>query len=177
METLEALARPIRLLVLDVDGVLTDGRLYYGPEGETLKAFHTLDGQGIKLLRRVGILTAVISGRDSPALRQRLADLSIDLFHLGREDKLVALESLWSACGLGPEATAFMGDDWPDLAPMAACRLSATVPNASPAVLAAAHWCATRSGGLGAVREFSEFVLAAQGQLTTLLAEWQEGRH
>ena len=107
-------AQGMRVLLLDVDGVLTDGGLYYGAEGEVLKRFHTLDGHGLKLLMRAGIVPAVISGRDSPALRQRLAALGITQLRLGTEDKLPAAQAVLRELGADWTQAAAMGDDWPD---------------------------------------------------------------
>jgi len=166
------LARTVRLLALDVDGVLTDGRLYYSADGEQLKVFNTLDGHGLKMLQASGVQVAVITGRNSPAMARRIKDLGIDHLYAGREDKLTALQELWQATGLNADQTAYMGDDWPDLPAMRASRLGATVPNACDAVLKQADWCAEREGGLGAVRELCELIMGAQNSLETMLAPY-----
>ncbi|WP_207061312.1 HAD family hydrolase [Motiliproteus sp. SC1-56] len=174
---IEERARQIRLLALDVDGVLTDGRLYYSHDGERLKVFNTLDGHGIKLLQASGVEVAVITGRSSDAMARRIRDLGIAHLYAGREDKLTALNELWSLSGHTPETTAYMGDDWPDLPAMLACRLAATVPNAADAVLEKAHWCARKEGGLGAVRELCELIMSAQGTLAQALAPYLSTHH
>lgn len=166
------LARSIRLLALDVDGVLTDGRLYYSDAGETLKVFNTLDGHGIKMLQASGVEVAVITGRNSAAMACRVQALGIKHLYAGREDKLIALRELWQATGFDADCTAYMGDDWPDLPAIRHCRLGATVPNACDAVLQHADWCAEREGGQGAVRELCELILHAQGNYDAQLAPY-----
>jgi len=166
------LARPIRLLALDVDGVLTDGRLYYGADGEQLKVFNSLDGHGLKMLQASGVEVAVITGRDSPAMVRRIRDLGIAHLYAGREDKLTALQELWQATGYSAAQTAYMGDDWPDLPAIRACTLGATVPNACNAVLQQADWCSEHEGGLGAVRELCELIMLAQNTLEEMLAPY-----
>ena len=164
-------AQDIRVLFLDVDGVLTDGGLYYGAEGEVLKRFHTLDGHGLKLLARVGITPAIISGRDSPALRQRLAALGITHLRLGTEDKLPAGKALLKELGLGWHQAAAMGDDWPDLPLLRHARLPCAPPGAHPEVLAAAVHVTRAAGGAGAVRELCDLLLAAGGHYRKLLEQ------
>lgn len=158
-------ARKIRLLVLDVDGVLTDGRLYYGNSGEELKAFHIQDGLGIKLLQRQGIEVAIITGRTSALLERRTRELGIERVIQGREDKLTALEELRRQHPLPLEAIAYMGDDLPDLAAIRTVGLGMTVANGSTTVARHARWQSSRKGGEGAVREAAEFILDAQGKL------------
>ncbi|HEY5718169.1 MAG TPA: HAD hydrolase family protein [Motiliproteus sp.] len=169
------LARPIRLLALDVDGVLTDGRLYYAADGEQLKVFNTLDGHGLKMLQASGVEVAIITGRNSPAMVRRVRDLGIQHLYAGREDKLTALNELWEASDFSAADTAYMGDDWPDLPAMRACALGATVPNACNAVLQHADWCSEREGGQGAVRELCELIMLAQNTLDTMLAPYLTG--
>ncbi|KJS07956.1 MAG: 3-deoxy-D-manno-octulosonate 8-phosphate phosphatase [Gammaproteobacteria bacterium BRH_c0] len=171
----EAAARQIRLLLLDVDGVLTDGRLYYGNHGEELKAFHIQDGLGIKLLQRQGIAVGIITGRTSKLLERRTAELGIELVIQGREDKSNALNEMLKTHPLPLEQIAFMGDDLPDLPVMARVGLALTVANCSTTVAHHAHWQATRGGGEGAVREAAEFILAAQGKLDAALASYLAG--
>ena len=170
----EAAARAIRLLLLDVDGVLTDGRLYYGNSGEELKAFHIQDGLGIKLLQRQGIEVGIITGRSSALLARRAAELGIRRVIQGREDKSRALDELLADMPLALEHIAFMGDDLPDLPVMARVGLALTVADCSPTVAGRAHWQARRGGGRGAVREAAEFILRAQGKLDTALEEYAE---
>lgn len=143
---------PISTLILDVDGVMTDGRLYYGPLGEETKVFHARDGQGLALLRKK-INVIVISGRDSPALRTRLADLGIITHHLGCEDKLHA------AGGLPLEKCAFMGDDFSDLELMRRVGMKMAPRDAIPEIKAIADWVSTLPGGYGCVREACDMLL------------------
>jgi 3-deoxy-D-manno-octulosonate 8-phosphate phosphatase (KDO 8-P phosphatase) len=157
-----AAAAAIRLLVLDVDGVLTDGRLYYGARGEALKAFHVRDGYGIKALRRAGIEIAVISGRRSPAVSTRCRELGIRHVIQGVEDKLQALTRLRSKLRLLPSVCACVGDDTPDVPLMRSVGLAFAVADAHPDARAAAHHATTRSGGRGAVREVCDRLLAAR---------------
>ncbi len=162
--------RGIRLLALDVDGVLTDGRLYFGAEGEALKAFNTLDGHGIKMLQKSGVAVAIITGRRSDFLARRAQDLGIRLLIQGREDKFDALQELLTEYPCALEAIAFMGDDYPDLSVMARVGLAFAPPNACSPVLARAHWCSLRRGGEGAVREACDLIMQAQGTFESALA-------
>lgn len=156
-------AQPVRVVLFDVDGVLTDGGLYFSEAGETLKRFHTLDGHGLKLLQRAGITPAVISGRDSPALRQRLDALGIAHRRLGTEDKLPAAEALLAELGQGWNETAAMGDDWPDLPLLRRAALACAPATAHAEVLAVAHHVTQRAPGAGAVREVCDLLLVACG--------------
>lgn len=160
---IEARLQQIRLLVLDVDGVLTEGKLYFGEQGEQLKTFNILDGLGIKMLQQSGVDVAIITGRVHPAVAQRASNLGIQHVLSGREDKNIAIQELWQQLPWQPSQTAVMGDDWPDLLAMRDAEFAATVPNAAEAVLEYADWCATRRGGEGAVREFCELIMKAQG--------------
>ena len=171
--TAAQLAEKVRMLVLDVDGVLTDGRLYYGNAGEEFKAFNIKDGLGIKLLQRAGIPVAIITGRSSDSVARRAGELGIEHLVQGREDKLTALEALCEQCGLSPEDCAYMGDDLPDLAAIAAAGLGMTVADGAGAVRAAADWCSEAAGGAGAVREACEFILASQGHLESLEEDYR----
>ena len=164
-------AQGIRVIFFDVDGVLTDGGLYFSEAGETIKRFHTLDGHGLKLLRRAGITPAIITGRDSPALRVRLAALGINEVHFGTEDKRPAAESTLRKLGLDWSQAAAMGDDWPDLAMLTRCALACAPPNAHTELLAQAHFVTQRAGGAGAVRELCDLLLVASGQYASLLQE------
>jgi len=165
-------ARAVRLLVLDVDGVLTDGRLNFGAEGEIFKSFHTLDGHGIKMLMESGVKVAILSGRRSGAVERRAADLGIAEVLQGVQDKRAELASLLSRAGLSGEQCAFMGDDLPDLAAMAHCALAATVPASPDAVKARSHYVTQRGGGDGAVRELCELIMRAQGTLEAAVARY-----
>ena len=165
-------AQGIRVLFLDVDGVLTDGSLYFSEGGETLKRFHTLDGHGLKLLQRVGITPAVITGRDSKPLRLRLAALGIEHAHFGTEDKRPAAEATLQALGLDWTQTAAMGDDWPDLPVLTRCALACAPANAQAEVIAQAHYVTRLRGGEGAVRELCDLLLVASGRYAQLLQEY-----
>jgi 3-deoxy-D-manno-octulosonate 8-phosphate phosphatase (KDO 8-P phosphatase) len=161
----EARARAVRLAIFDVDGVMTDGTLYIGGQGEAFKAFNILDGHGVKMLQSAGVATAIISGRSSDAVVRRASELSIIHVVQGAKDKLAAFDELTARLGVQPAECAFMGDDLPDLPVMRNCGLAVAVANAVDAVKSAAHYVTRASGGRGAVREFCELVLRAQGQL------------
>jgi 3-deoxy-D-manno-octulosonate 8-phosphate phosphatase (KDO 8-P phosphatase) len=155
-------AARVRLVVFDVDGVFTDGRLYYGPGGEELKVFHVHDGQGVKRLLKQGVAAAVISGRESAAVSRRMRDLGIAHVFQGDEDKLPIYERLLRELGLRPEETACMGDDLPDLPLLERAGLAVAVPNATATVRARAHYVTGASGGLGAVREVCDLILSSR---------------
>lgn len=167
-------ARAVRLLVLDVDGVMTDGTLLYGPDGEALKPFCVRDGLGIVLARRAGIECAVISGKRSRPLKRRLDDLRIGHQYLARDDKSAAFDQLLEVTGATAEQTAYAGDDLVDLPLMARVGLPIAVANAEPRVREAASWVTTRRGGDGAVREICEGLLEARGVLDATIAEHLE---
>lgn len=158
-------AAAVRLLALDVDGVLTDGSLIYGEQGEALKRFNVLDGYGLQMLRDTGILVALITGRKGLILERRAADLGISIVLQGVRDKYSALQELAREHSLLLSQTAFMGDDLIDVPAMQRAGLAASVPNAPAYVRQAAHWVASLSGGHGAVREYCDLILAAQGKL------------
>jgi 3-deoxy-D-manno-octulosonate 8-phosphate phosphatase (KDO 8-P phosphatase) len=160
--TAPADAAHIALLVLDVDGVLTDGRLWFSAEGEALKAFHVRDGLGIKLLRTAGVEVAVISGRSNPAVAVRMQELGVANVVQGVSDKVAALGQLLHALGLPASRTACLVDDTPDLPLMHVVGLPAAVADAHPNVLAAAHHVTATAGGHGAVREFCDWLLDAR---------------
>jgi len=165
-------AQDIRVLFLDVDGVLTDGGLYFSEGGETIKRFNTLDGHGLKLLQRAGITPAVITGRDSKPLRLRLAALGIEHAHFGTEDKRPAAETTLQALGLDWTQAAAVGDDWPDLPMMTRCALACAPANAQAEVLARAHYVTRLRGGEGAVREVCDLLMVASGRYAQLLQEY-----
>lgn len=169
-------AKAIRLLLLDVDGVLTDGRLYYGNNGEELKAFNIQDGLGIKLLQRNDIQVGIITGRSSELVARRASELGIKLIVQGREDKLTALEETLDAVSeesrLQMEQIAFLGDDLPDVAVIRRVGLGVAVANAREFVVENAHWQTTAKGGHGAVRELAEMILQAQGKLDSTLSSY-----
>ena len=164
-------AQPVKVVFFDVDGVLTDGGLYFTEAGETTKRFHTLDGHGIKLLQRAGITPAVITGRDSPALRLRLKALGVTHTRFGTEDKRPAAEAMLAELGLDWAQAAGMGDDWPDLAVLRRCALACVPPGAQAELLAMAHHVTRAAGGSGAVRECCDLLLVASGHYARLLEE------
>ncbi len=158
-------AKLIKLLVLDVDGVLTNGSIYFSEHGETMKVFSTLDGQGIKMLRNTGVEVAIISGRKSNPLIRRASDLCIKHLQLGREDKLNALHDILSTLHIKLSEVAHVGDDLPDLPVMQTVGLGIAVENAYNLIKQKADWCTERTGGAGAVREVCDFIMSAQGTL------------
>ena len=151
----------IQLLILDVDGVLTDGRLYFGAKGEALKVFHVRDGHGIKLLMGAGVQVAAFSGRRSAATAARLRELRVPVVQ-GCADKLAAFNNLTKRLKVDPLYCACIVDDTPDLPLMSAVGLAAAVADAHPVVLSAAHWVARSPGGRGAVRELCDAILRAR---------------
>ena len=165
-------AQGVRVAFFDIDGVLTDGGLYMSGQGETLKRFNTLDGHGLKLLQKAGITPAVITGRDSPALRARLQELGITHAHFGTEDKRPADEITLRALGLDWLQAAAMGDDWPDLPVMRRAAFSCAPANAHGEVKALAHHTTQAAGGQGAAREFCDLLLVASGRYADLLREF-----
>lgn len=167
-------AQGIRVVFFDVDGVLTDGCLYFTDQGETIKRFNTLDGHGLKLLQRAGIVPAVITGRDSKPLRLRLAALGIEHVHYGTEDKRPAAEQTLKALGLTWNQAAAMGDDWPDISVMQRCALACAPCNAHVEVKAVAHYITDARGGEGAVRELCDLLLTANGRYEELLKEHRQ---
>lgn len=162
-------AQGIRVLFLDVDGVLTDGGLHFTADGETTKRFNTLDGHGLKLLQKAGITPAVVTGRDSPALRVRLQALGITHARFGTEDKRPAAQSILDELGLDWSQAAAMGDDWPDLPMMSRCALACAPVNAHVEVSGRAHYVTRTPGGAGAVREVCDVLLVASGRYANLL--------
>ena len=164
-------AQGIRVAFFDVDGVLTDGGLYFSEHGETLKRFNTLDGHGLKLLQRANIEPVIVTGRDSAALRLRLQALGVVHAHFGTENKRPAAEQTLRELGLDWSQVAAMGDDWPDLAVMRACAFSCAPSNAHAEVKARADHVTLESGGAGAVRAFCDLLLIASGQYASMLEE------
>lgn len=168
-----AAARRVRLVGFDIDGVLTDGRLHYDDDGGESKSFHVHDGLGLKLLAAAGIETVVISARHSAAAARRLRELGIGEVHLGVGNKLEVFDALRQARALSWADCAYMGDDLPDLAVLQRVAVAATVADATPTIRALAHWIAERDGGRGAVREFAEWLLQAQGRWEQVLAPFR----
>lgn len=167
-EDLIAKAAGIRLLALDVDGVMTDGRLYFSAQGDELKAFNILDGHGIKQLRKSGVEVAIITGRTSPLTARRARDLGIQLLQQGREDKEAALRELLDELALPVDSAAYMGDDLPDLGAIMHAGLGITVPNGHWYVREQADYCTEAGGGEGAVREICDLILQAQDKLADI---------
>ena len=157
-------ASKIRLLALDVDGILTDGRLYFSSNGEELKTFHSLDGHGIKMLQKRKIEVAIITGRTSTILEQRAAELDIVSVYQGVEDKLRSLNAILENQPYPIDEVAYAGDELPDLIALQAVGLSFSVPNAHPTVKAAVDLITSLNGGSGAVSEISDFILESQGK-------------
>ncbi len=164
-------AKTIKLLMLDVDGVLTEGGLHYSDQGEQTKTFNTLDGHGLKLLQAHGICVAIISGRDGLALRKRLSDLGISHVFAGVHDKKAAAQQLLSSLGLEWSQAAAMGDDWPDLTMLMTAGLSAAPPGAHTEVLTRVDWVSSRVAGHGAVRDLCDLLLRASGVYESALQE------
>ncbi|GAB3628616.1 3-deoxy-D-manno-octulosonate 8-phosphate phosphatase [Pandoraea terrae] len=166
-----ARAARLRVMVFDVDGVMTDGRLRYGPEGETIKAFDSLDGHGLKMLASTGVTLAIITGRKSGIVAKRAADLGIEHVYQGVHDKREAFDHLRTALGVEEDVCGHMGDDWPDLPVLTRVGFAAAPANAHDDVKSRCHYVAAAAGGRGAVREVCDFVLRAQGHYDCLLAQ------
>jgi len=159
----------MKAAIFDVDGVLTDGRIYIGEDGETVKAFNTLDGHGLKLLQRAGIEPLVITGRDSAAVRRRVVDLGLKHAVYGVHDKRAAADALLSSLGLAWPEVAAIGDDWPDLPLLVRAGFACAPVNAHAEVKAVAHHVTSAAGGHGAAREFCDVLLMAAGRYAALL--------
>ncbi len=159
----------MKAAIFDVDGVLTDGRIYIGEQGETVKAFSTLDGHGLKLLKQGGIEPVIITGRDSPAVRRRVADLGLVHAVYGAGDKLAAATALLAALGLDWPEVAAMGDDWPDLPLLARAGFACAPANAHAEAKALVHHVTAATGGHGAARECCDLLLMAAGRYAALL--------
>lgn len=166
-------ARRVRLVVFDVDGVLTDGRLWYGPDGEALKAFHAFDGHGVKMLQQAGLRTAILSGRDMPAVVARARELAIAHVLQGVDNKRRAFEALLRRLKLPRAAAAYMGDDLVDLGVLARCGFACAPQEAPEEVRSAAHCIPSAPAGGGAAREVCDFILQAQGKLARLLRRYR----
>lgn len=162
-------AKKLKLLILDVDGVLTDGRLFFDNQGNEYKSFHARDGHGIKLLRQTGVEVAVISGRKSSSVALRMKNLGIEHVYQGHENKIAAFNEVIEKLGITPEQAAHVGDDLLDLPIMIRVGLAIAVNDANFAVKQRADWCTTLPGGLGAVREVCDFIMQAQGSFDEVL--------
>ena len=156
-------AARIRMLALDVDGVLTDGNLYFDNQGNEMKAFCTRDGLGMRALQRHGTLLAFITGRQSDIVRRRAEQLGVEHVYQGRNDKLNAFNELLSDTGMDEAQICYAGDDWIDIPVLDRVGLAVTVADADPVVKSRVHWITTRDGGRGAVREICDLILAARG--------------
>ena len=173
MEDVYRKARQIRLAAFDVDGVLTDGKLYYSDAGEEIKAFHVRDGHGMKMLQASGVRLAIITSRASRLVELRAKNLGIDLLFQGAADKLATFEQLLAREKIDAAAAAYMGDDLVDLPVLRRCGFAVAVPDAAHAVLQQAHYVTRAQGGDGAVREFCELVMRAQGTFDAQVAVYQ----
>ncbi len=165
-------AKQIRLVAFDVDGVLTDGSLFLGDDGQEYKAFHSQDGHGLKMLRATGVELAIITGRSSQVVSLRARNLGINHLYQGVEDKLHAFHNMLAALNLEPAAAAFMGDDVVDLPVMRRCGLAISVPAAPALVKQHAHYVTKLEGGRGAVREICELFMQAQGTFESQMAHY-----
>lgn len=165
-------AQQIKLLAMDVDGVLTDGRLFFSSDGDTLKAFNSQDGHGLKMLKSTGISIAIITGRTSEIVARRARELGIDILLQGREDKLTALNEVTDSLGLSIEQAAYMGDDLPDLSAIQSAGVGIAVANAASGIAERADYVTQTCGGEGAVREACEWLLEAQGKWHSLLEQY-----
>ena len=153
----------LRLMGFDIDGVMTDGRLWYSPRGDEMKAFFVRDGLGLKMLEQSGVRVAIITGRDSPIVAERARDLGIGLVRQGVRDKRAVMAEMLTGLSLSPEEAGYMGDDVVDLAVMEACGFAASVPDGHPLARQRAHYVTQAPAGGGAVREVCELILRAQG--------------
>ncbi len=172
-DILEKAAR-IKLVVFDVDGVLTDGSLYIGDDGQEYKAFHSRDGHGMKLLQESGVRIGIITGRTSRVVEHRMASLGIEHVYQGQLDKLPAFQDLMEKLDLSPDAVAYVGDDVVDLPIMVRVGLAIAVADAHPMVARHAHWQTAQPGGRGAARDVCELMLEARGLLQDLFTQYVE---
>ncbi|HAT30218.1 MAG TPA: phenylphosphate carboxylase subunit delta [Janthinobacterium sp.] len=171
-EDCRARAARVKLMIFDVDGVLTDGSLHFGPDGEMMKTFNVHDGLGIKLLQESGVQTSIISARRSPIVTRRASDLGIGHVHQGGHDKLTPFLALLQSTGLSAEQCGFIGDDVVDLPILSRVGFAVGVPNGSLEVRRRAHFITAAAGGRGAVREVCELLLRAQGNYDTVMAQF-----
>ncbi|MDP3008780.1 MAG: 3-deoxy-manno-octulosonate-8-phosphatase KdsC [Methylococcales bacterium] len=165
-------AKKLKLLILDVDGVLTDGKLFFDNDGNEYKSFHARDGHGIKLLRQTGVEVAIISGRKSNSVALRMKSLGIEYVYQGHENKIAAFNEIIEKIGITPEQAAHVGDDVLDLPVMMRVGLAIAVQDANFAVKQRADWCTELSGGCGAVREVCDFIMQAQGTFDDALSPY-----
>ncbi len=172
LSPVEQRAKKIKVIVFDVDGVMTDGGLMIGDDGQEYKSFHSLDGLGMKLLKATGVEMAIITGRTSKVVTKRAETTGIAHFYQGVEDKLEAFEDLLKKMNVSPEECAFMGDDVVDLPPMRRAGLAIAVPTATPLVKQYAHYTTQAQAGRGAVREVCELLMKAQGTFDGQMAQF-----
>ena len=171
MDLLEK-AKNIELVVFDVDGVMTDGGLFFGDDGQEYKAFHSKDGHGMRMLHEAGIRSAIITGRQSNVVEHRMKDIGVNLLYQGYRDKTPAFDALLEETGFSIEQIAFVGDDVVDLPVMTRVGLAIAVQDSHPYVKQHAHWITPRDGGRGAVRDVCEFLLEARGVLASALESY-----
>jgi 3-deoxy-D-manno-octulosonate 8-phosphate phosphatase (KDO 8-P phosphatase) len=171
-DSIVAKAKQLQLLILDVDGVLTDGKLFFDAQGTEYKSFHARDGHGIKLLQQSGIMVAVISGRKSASVTLRMQNLGIELIYQGYENKLIAFNEILQRLALSPEQIAHVGDDVLDLPIMIKVGLAIAVQDAHFMVKKHAHWCTHQQGGYGAVREVCDLIMQAQGTFDAAVSHY-----
>lgn len=172
MQDILAKAAQIQLIIFDVDGVLTDGSLFIGDDGEEYKAFHSRDGHGMKMLRTTGVEIGIITGRTSNVVRHRMASLGIQHVYQGQQEKLPAFEELIGKLGLAPQQVAYVGDDVVDLPILTRAGLAIAVADAHPLVKRHAHWTTPSAGGRGAARDICELIMEAQGTLDASLQHY-----
>jgi len=172
MKDILAKAAQIRLVIFDVDGVLTDGRLIFGDDGQEYKAFHSRDGHGMKMLQHSGVEVGIITGRSSKVVEHRMANLGIQHVYQGQLDKLPAFEKLIAKLNFSPEQVAYVGDDVVDLPIMLRVGLAVAVADAHPLVIQHAHWQTPHAGGQGAARDICEMIMEARGSLETELQRY-----
>ena len=172
MDQIKAKAQKIKLVIFDVDGVLTDGSLFYGDDGQEYKAFQARDGHGMKMLQKSGVDIAIITGRQSEVVAHRAKNLNIDHVYQGQLEKLPAFKTLLEKLDLLPEEVAYVGDDVVDLPIMIRVGLAVTVKDGHELVKKHAHWVTENCGGHGAAREICEFIMQAQGTWEPLIQEY-----
>lgn len=172
LEALKERAKAIRLVCFDVDGTLTDGKLYFDSEGRESKAFNVHDGQGLRLLEDNGIAVAFITARASESAKARARDLRLSHVYIGVKDKAACLRELCEKLDITPQQAAFMGDDVPDLAAMKLCALACIPANAHPWMFEHADWVIPKNAGEGAARTLCDFVLESQNLMPVILKKW-----
>jgi len=165
-------AKHIKLLIFDVDGVLTNGGLFLGDDGQEYKAFNSRDGHGMKMLQSTGVDIAIITGRTSNVVELRMASLGIEHVYQGQLDKIKAYEEVVSKIGVDDETVAYVGDDVVDIPVMRRVGLAVAVHDAHPAVVQHSHWQTPHGGGLGAARDVCEMIMEAQGTLDKVMGKY-----